>query len=88
MTNGVKYAKNVAGRTSLHLFPQPVIEKRGGDGFLGTGLVKNKFCTDMLGLLSPKTTINLCYGLMKVSCSNGFAPGDVVRRRGPCLVGN
>jgi hypothetical protein len=21
---------------------------------------KNKFCTDMLGLLSPKTTLNLC----------------------------
>jgi hypothetical protein len=56
----VKYAKNVARRTSLHLFPQPVIEKRGDDGFLGAGLAKNKFCTDMLGLLSPKTTINLC----------------------------
>jgi len=25
---------------------------------------------------------------MKVSCSNGFAPGDVVRRRRPCLVGD
>ncbi len=24
---------------------------------------------------------------MKVSCSNGFAPGDVVRRRRPSLVG-
>ncbi len=57
---GVKYAKNGAWRTSLRLFPQPVIEKRGGDGFLGAGLAKNKFCTDMLGLLSPKTTINLC----------------------------
>jgi hypothetical protein len=56
----VKYAKNVAGRTSLRLFPQPVIEKRGGNGFLGAGLAKNKFCTDMLGLLRPKTTINLC----------------------------
>jgi hypothetical protein len=56
----VKYAKNGAGRTSLRLFPQPVVEKRGGDGFLGAGLAKNKFCTDMLGLLSPKTTINLC----------------------------
>ncbi len=52
--NGVKYVKNGAGRTSLHLFPQPVIDKRGGDGFLGAGLAKNKFCTDMLGLLSPK----------------------------------
>jgi hypothetical protein len=56
----VKYVKNVAGRTSLHLFSQPVIEKRGGKGFLGAGLAKNKFCTDMLGLLSPKSTINLC----------------------------
>jgi hypothetical protein len=42
MTSGVEYAKNVAGRTSLHLFPQPVIEKRGGDGFLGAGLVKKQ----------------------------------------------
>ncbi len=25
---------------------------------------------------------------MKVSGSNGFAPGDVVRRRRPCLVGD
>ncbi len=31
-------------------FPQPVIENRGGDGFLGAGLAKNKFSTDMLGL--------------------------------------
>ncbi len=41
-----------------------------------------------IGPLNPKTTINLCQGLMKVSCSNGFAPGDVVRRRRPCLVGD
>jgi hypothetical protein len=27
---------------------------------LGTGLAKNKFCTDMLGLLSSKTNLNLC----------------------------
>ncbi len=25
---------------------------------------------------------------MKVSCSNGFAPGDIVRQRRPCLVGD
>ncbi len=31
--NGVKYAKNRAGRTSLRLFPQPFIENRGGYGF-------------------------------------------------------
>jgi hypothetical protein len=42
----VKYAKNGTGRTSWHLFPQPVIEKRGGNWFLGAGLAKNKFCTD------------------------------------------
>jgi hypothetical protein len=58
--DGVKYAKNGARRTSLGLFSQPVIGKRGGDGFLGAGLAKNKFCSDMLGLLSSKTTINLC----------------------------
>jgi hypothetical protein len=31
-----------------------------GDGFLAAGLAKNKLFTDMLGLLSPKTTIYLC----------------------------
>jgi hypothetical protein len=56
----VKYVKNGARRKSLCLFSQPVVGKRGGDSFLGGGLAKNKFCTDMLGLLSSKTTINLC----------------------------
>ncbi len=40
MADGVKYAKNGAGRTSLRHFSQPVIEKRCGDGFLGAGLAK------------------------------------------------
>ncbi len=35
--DGVKYVKKGVGRTSCHLFPQPFIENRGGDGFLGTG---------------------------------------------------
>jgi hypothetical protein len=35
----------------------------------------------MLGLLSSNTTINLCECLINVSWSNGFAPGDVVRRQ-------
>jgi hypothetical protein len=56
----VKHVKKVAGKTSLRLFLQPVIENRGSDGFLGAGLAKKKFCTDMLGLSSPETTINLC----------------------------
>ncbi len=60
MADGMKYAKNGAGRTSVGLFPQPDSKKRGGDGFWGAGLAKNKFCTDMLGLFSPKTTINRC----------------------------
>jgi hypothetical protein len=46
---------------------------------LGNGLAKNKFGTDVLGVLSPKTTINLCLGLMNVRCSNGFAPWGVVQ---------
>ena len=62
--------KNGAGRTFWRLFLQPVIENRGGDGFLGAGLAKNKFCTDMLGLLSPKTTLNIFQGLMNVSGSH------------------
>ncbi len=56
---GVKYDEKWAGRTIWRLFLQPVIENRGCDGFLGAVLAKNKFCTDMLGLLSPKTTLNL-----------------------------
>ena len=40
-------------------FHSQLLEKTGGDGFLGAGLAKNKFSTDMLGLLSLKTTINL-----------------------------
>jgi hypothetical protein len=70
--------KNGAGRTFWRLFLQPVIENRGGDVFLVAGLAKNKFCTDKLGLLSPKTTLNLFYGLMNLSCSHGFAPWGVV----------
>jgi hypothetical protein len=59
----------------------PIIENSRGDGSLGNGLAKNKFGTDVLGVLSPKTTINLCYCLMNVSCSNGLAPWGVVRRQ-------
>ncbi len=29
--------------------------------FKGDGPAKDEFCTDMFGLLSPKTTLNLCY---------------------------
>jgi hypothetical protein len=38
----------------------PIIENSSGDGRLGNGLAKNKVGTDVLGVLSPKTTINLC----------------------------
>jgi hypothetical protein len=37
-----------------------IIENGSGDGSLGACLAKNKFGTDMLGLLSPKTSLNLC----------------------------
>jgi hypothetical protein len=37
-----------------------IIENSSGDDSLGDGLAKNKFSTDMLGLLSPKTSLNLC----------------------------
>ncbi len=36
------------------------LENSSGDSSLGDGLAKNKFGTDMLGLLSPKTSLNLC----------------------------
>jgi hypothetical protein len=39
----VKYVKNGAGLNILTPFPQAVIENRGGDGFSGAGLAKNKF---------------------------------------------
>ena len=35
----------------------------------------------MIGLLSSNTTINLCQCIINVSCSNSFAPRDVVRRQ-------
>jgi hypothetical protein len=57
---GVKYGEKWSWKNILTPFLQPVIENRGSDGFLGAGLAKNKFFTDMLGLLSPKTTLNLC----------------------------
>jgi hypothetical protein len=38
----------------------PKIENSSGDDSLGDGLAKNMFGTDMLGLLSPKTSLNLC----------------------------
>jgi hypothetical protein len=38
----------------------PIIENSSGDGSLGDILAKNKFGTDMLGLLSPKTSLYLC----------------------------
>jgi hypothetical protein len=56
----VKYAKMELEKHLYTFFARPVIGKRGGDGFLGAGLAKNKFCTDMNGLLSSKTTINPC----------------------------
>jgi hypothetical protein len=55
---GVKYGNNRAGRTSLRLFPLPIIENSGGMTAWPTAWQK-KFCTDILGLLSPKTTLNL-----------------------------
>jgi hypothetical protein len=38
----------------------PIIENSSGDGSLGNSLAKKKFGTDVLGVLSPKTTIKLC----------------------------
>jgi hypothetical protein len=49
-------ANNGAGMTFWCLFPLPIIANSCGDGSLGDSLAKNKFCGDMLGLLSPKTT--------------------------------
>jgi hypothetical protein len=45
----------------------PIIENSSGDGSLGDGLAENKFGKDMLGLLSPNTPLNLCWGLKNVS---------------------
>jgi hypothetical protein len=64
--------KNGAGRTFWLLFLQPVIENRGGDGFLGTGMAKNKFCTDMLDLLSPQNLSKSFLGAYE--CKSRFCP--------------
>jgi len=51
----------MVGATPYKLFFKVhIIENSGGVGSSADGLTKNKFCTDMLGLLSPKTTLNLC----------------------------
>jgi hypothetical protein len=41
-------------------FHSQLLEKQSAMAFWAAVLAKNKFFTDMLGLLSPKTTINLC----------------------------
>jgi hypothetical protein len=51
----ISLPKRKWGRTLL-----PIIENSSGDGSLGNGLAKNEFGTDKLGLLRPKTTLNLC----------------------------
>jgi hypothetical protein len=60
MAAGMKYGIYGAGRTFLRPFSMPIIENSSGDDSLGNGLAKNKFGTDMLGRLSPKTSLNLC----------------------------
>jgi hypothetical protein len=50
----VKYAKNGAGRTSLRFFLQPVVEKRGGNGFLGAGLEKKQVLSKHAWSFKPK----------------------------------
>jgi hypothetical protein len=70
----------------INVFFTAIIENRGSDGFWGNGLAKNKLCTDMLVLFSPKTTLNLCYDLKKVSCSNCFALEEIVQQRQWCLI--
>jgi hypothetical protein len=51
----------------------------GGKRNFGNGLEKDKFCTNMLGLLNPKNTLNLFYGLMNVRYRDSFALGALVR---------
>jgi hypothetical protein len=41
-------------------FHSQLLEKEAAMDFWALAWQKNKFCTDMLGLLSSKTTINLC----------------------------
>jgi hypothetical protein len=53
---------NLFGLPKLPLLPLPIIENSGSDGSLGDVLAKNKFRTAMLGLLSPKTTLNISDG--------------------------
>jgi hypothetical protein len=48
------------GEHFFAFFHSQLLEKAAAMGFFGAGLAKNKFCTDMLGLLSSKTILNLC----------------------------
>jgi hypothetical protein len=54
----VKYAKNVAGRTYLHLFPQPVIEKKAAMAFWVLAWQKTILYRHAWSF-KPKTTISL-----------------------------
>jgi hypothetical protein len=53
-------ANSEAERSSCRFSPQPIAKNSGGDRILGEGLAKEEFCTNMFGLLNPKTTLNLC----------------------------
>jgi hypothetical protein len=46
----------------------PIIENSSGDGSLGDGLAKNKFGTDMLGLLTLTLTSESVYGSQFLHC--------------------
>ncbi len=50
----MKDIKNGAERTSSRLFPQPVTENKGGDGFLGAGLAKKQVLYRYAWSFKPK----------------------------------
>ncbi len=68
------------GRSSFTPFASANTENSGSDGTVTWAIVRKKmsFCTDMFGLLSPKTNSKSLLGLMNVSYRKGFAPGVVV----------
>ncbi len=66
-----------AARTSWSLFPQPVC--RPG---------KKQVLYRHAWSFKPQKPFYICLGLMKVSCSKGFGPGDVFPWRQTCLVGD
>ncbi len=66
--------KNGAGRTFWRLFLQPVIENRGGDGFLGAGAGKKQVLHRHAWSFKAKTHSKSFLGAYECKLQSRFCP--------------